>query len=44
MITLFRSIAFALIEGFGPRGYAFASGVATLPAGRESPCAQIEAK
>jgi hypothetical protein len=43
MITIFRSIAFALIEGFGPKGYAFASGIATLPARRGPPCAHIEA-
>ena len=35
MITMFRAIAFALREGFAPRGYAFASGVATLP-GRDA--------
>lgn len=43
MINIFRSIAFALIEGFGPRGYAFASGIATLPAQRRAPCADSEA-
>jgi hypothetical protein len=31
MITLFRAIAFALREGFAPRGYAFASGIKPLP-------------
>ena len=31
MITVFRAIAFALREGFAPRGYAFASGLEPLP-------------
>jgi hypothetical protein len=43
MITLFRAIAFALSEGFAPRGFAFASGIATLPDRGAAVCPIAEA-
>jgi hypothetical protein len=43
MIAMFRAIAFALSEGFAPRGYAFASGIATLPGGGAIMCPNAEA-
>jgi hypothetical protein len=38
MITVFRAIAFALREGFAPRGYAFASGIEPLPGSPAALC------